>query len=94
MSESPDYGRTLMKTAAQMQAELLEKAAEDTEFRSRLLTDPNTLLKEEMGVTVPEGMTVRVHEEDSATAHLVLPRSNRLTEAELASVSGGAWHDW
>ena len=83
-----------MKTAAQIQAELLEKAAEDTEFRSRLLTDPNTLLKEELGVTVPEGMTVCVHEEDSTTAHLVLPRSNRLTEAELASVSGGAWHDW
>ena len=47
-----------------------------------------------MGVTIPEGMTVRVHEEDSATAHLVLPRSKRLTEAEMASVSGGAWYDW
>ena len=83
-----------MKTGAQIQAELLEKAAADTEFRSRLLADPNKLLKEELGVTVPEGVTVRVHEEDSATAHLVLPRSDRLTEAELASVSGGAWYDW
>ena len=78
-----------MKTAAQIQAEILEKATEDTEFRSRLIADPNKLLKEEMGITIPEGVTVCVHEEDSATAHLVLPRNNRLTEAEMASVSGG-----
>ena len=29
-----------MKTGAQIQAEILEKAAEDTEFRSRLVADP------------------------------------------------------
>lgn len=83
-----------MKTAAQMQTEILNKAADDTEFRARLLGDPNRVLEEELGVTIPEGLTVHVHEEDSATAHLVLPRSNRLTEAEMASVSGGAWYSW
>lgn len=80
-----------MKTAAQMQAEILDKAAEDAEFRARLLDDPNEVIKEELGVTIPEGVTVHVHEEDGATAHLVLPRSARLTEAEMASVSGGWW---
>ena len=83
-----------MKTATQIQTDILNKADEDSEFRARLLDDPNNVLKDELGVTVPEGVTVHVHEENSATAHLVLPRSNRLTEAELASVSGGAWYDW
>ena len=78
-----------MKTIAKMQAELLDKASGDTELRERLLDDPNHVLKEELGVTIPEGVTVHVHEEDSKTAHLVLPRSNRLTDAEMASVSGG-----
>ena len=79
-----------MKTAAQMQTELLEKVGMDAELRARLLDNPNQTLSEELGVTVPEGVTVHVHEEDSATVHLVLPRSNRLTEAEMASVSGGS----
>lgn len=78
-----------MRTAAQMQADLLAKAAEDMEFRARLLDDPHNVLKEELGVTVPEGLTVHVHEEDSTAAHLVLPRSSRLTDAEMAAVSGG-----
>ena len=78
-----------MKTATQMQTDILNKAAEDSEFRARLLDDPNNVLKDELGVTVPEGLTIHVHEEDNATAHLVLPRSNRLTQSEMASVSGG-----
>ena len=32
---------------------------------------------------------MKVHEETGTTSHLVLPRSDRLTDAELASVSGG-----
>ena len=83
-----------MRTAAQIQAEILEKASEDTEFRSRLVADPNKLLQEEMGIAVPEGVTVCVHEEDSSTAHLVLPRSGRLSEAEMASASGGMIVVW
>ncbi len=83
-----------MKTAEQMQAELLAKAAEDVEFRARLLDDPHNVLKEELGVTIPEGLTVHVHEEDSTAAHLVLPRSNRLTDAEMARVSGGSNDDF
>ncbi|MDD9984596.1 MAG: NHLP leader peptide family RiPP precursor [Gammaproteobacteria bacterium] len=83
-----------MKTATQMQTEILAKAAEDMEFRARLLDDPNNVLEEELGVTIPEGLTVHVHEEGSTAAHLVLPRSDRLTEAEMASVSGGGFEPW
>ncbi|MCY4542344.1 MAG: NHLP leader peptide family RiPP precursor [Rhodobacteraceae bacterium] len=80
-----------MKTSKQMRAELLKRAAMDMEFRSRLLDDPRRTLESEMGVTVPEGLDVRVHEEDSETAHLVLPRSSRLSDSEAASVSGGVY---
>ena len=78
-----------MKTTAQLQAELHDRAAEDAGFRARLLDDPGSVLREELGVTIPDGVTVHVHEEDGANAHMVLPRSARLSEAEMASVSGG-----
>ncbi|MCY4541602.1 MAG: NHLP leader peptide family RiPP precursor [Rhodobacteraceae bacterium] len=78
-----------MKTSKQMMAEIIEKATTDMEFRSRLLDDPANALEGEMGVTVPKGLNIRVHEEDSNTAHVVLPRKSQLSESEAASVSGG-----
>ncbi|MCY4542343.1 MAG: NHLP leader peptide family RiPP precursor [Rhodobacteraceae bacterium] len=73
----------------QMMAEIIEKATTDMEFRSRLLDDPSTALEGEFGVTVPENLNIRVHEEDSNTAHVVLPRKSQLSEVEASSVSGG-----
>ncbi len=80
-----------MKTYKQMRAEIIEKATTDMEFRSRLLDDPASALEGELGIPVPDGLNIRVHEEDSSTAHVVLPRSNRLTDSEAASVSGGVF---
>ncbi|MCY4541603.1 MAG: NHLP leader peptide family RiPP precursor [Rhodobacteraceae bacterium] len=84
-----------MKTSKQMMAEIIDKATTDMEFRSRLLDDPASALEGEFGVTVPENLNIRVHEEDSNTAHVVLPRRNRLSDSEAASVSGGSgWDTW
>ena len=41
------------------------------------------------GPAIPDGFNVAVHEDSATTAHLVLPPSPKLTEAELETVVGG-----
>ena len=79
-------------TATELRDQLFAKAADDDEFRSRLLADPRALLSDEYGIVLPENLRLHVHEEDATTAHLVLPRSRKLTEAELASASGSSYY--
>ena len=81
-----------MTTATELKTKILSKAAEDGDFRTRLITDPRAAISAETGVTIPEGFDVAVHEDSATTAHLVLPPSPELTEADLAMVAGGQ-HD-
>ena len=81
------------QTMSEMKARILAKAAEDEDFRACLLDDPKAVISAELGVSIPEGFTVQVHEDDATTAHFVLPPSDRLTEADLAQVAGGGWLD-
>ena len=81
-----------MTTATELRAQVLTKAAEDEEFRASLIADPKAAIASELGTTVPDGFDVVVHEDSATTAHLVLPPTPRLTDAELAAVAGGA--DW
>jgi hypothetical protein len=81
-----------MTTATELKTQILSKAAEDGDFRTRLLTDPRAAISAETGVTIPEGFNVAVHEDSATTAHLVLPPSPALTEAEMESVAGGGSH--
>ena len=76
-------------SVADMREHLVSKAATDAEFRARLLSDPNTAVKDELGLAVPDGFTIAVHEEASDAAHLVLPPSAELVEEELQQAAGG-----
>ena len=78
-----------MKTHDQMRAELIGRAANDDSFRARLTTDPRAAIKEALNVDVPDSMTVKVHEETALSAHLVLPPSAGLTEADLEGIAAG-----
>ena len=82
-----------MKTNQEMEKTVLDKASEDADFRARLLSNPKDAIQQAVGVTVPEGFTIKVHEEDSMTAHLVLPPTSKLSSAELSAVAGGG-HIW
>lgn len=84
-----------MTTATDMKNAILSRAAEDGEFRSRLITDPKAAIAAEIGVTIPEEFNVVVHEDGATTAHLVLAPSPELTDAELELVAGGGslWED-
>ncbi len=77
------------RTMGELRAHITNKAAEDGEFRAQLLADPRSAISAELGVSIPEGFTIHVHEESATAAHVTLPASDRLTEAELAQVSGG-----
>ena len=77
-----------MTTATELQAQILTKADEDGDFRAHLIADPKAAISAETGMTIPDGFDVVVHEDGATTAHLVLPPSPALTEAELEMVSG------
>ena len=78
-----------MTTATELKTQILHKAAEDSDFRSRLIADPRAAISAETGLTIPDAFDVVVHEDSATTAHLVLPPSQQLTEAELEKATGG-----
>lgn len=82
------------RTLSEMKAHIMDKAAEDLEFRANLLTDPKAVISAELAVSIPEGFNIQVHQDDATTAHMVLPLSDRLTEEELARAVGGVEVNW
>ena len=91
-----------METPSEIRAKIVGKAAEDADFRARLLSDPKAAIEQELGVAIPASLSVEVHEEGDATAHLVLPPDSRLSDGDLQAVAGGrrrteqeeAWADF
>ena len=79
-----------MTTATEMRDKILSRADEDSEFRAALIADPRAAIAAEIGQPIPDGFDLVVHEDSATTAHLVLPPSPQLTEAEMTAVSGGA----
>ncbi len=79
-----------METAQELQAKIVGKAAADEDFRARLRSDPKGAIAQELGVTIPASLGIKVHEESATTAHLVLPPASKLSESELQEVAGGA----
>ena len=76
----------------EFEAKLFEKAQTDQAFRKRLLADPKATVSGELGVPIPDGITIRVIEDDSATVTFVLPpnaATEELSDAELDAVAGG-----
>ena len=78
-----------METRESMLEKLIAQTKEDAAFRSRLLANPSAALKEAFDIDVPDDFNVVVHEDDVRTAHLVLPASSELTDAQLQQAAGG-----
>ena len=83
-----------MRNGDEMLKQIVEKSAVDAEFREQLLSDPKTTICEELGITMPESMTVKVHESDMQTVHLALPPDPHVTEEQLEAVSAGLCCCW
>ena len=82
------------RTMSQMKAYIMAKAVEDESFRENLIADPKTVISAEFGISIPEAFTIQVHEDSGTAAHLILPPSDRLTEAELERAAGGVDVNW
>jgi hypothetical protein len=74
---------------------LTHRAEIDPDFRQRLLSDTHGAVTEELGIEIPEGMNIRVVEEQPGEAVIVLPptTSDEVSDEELAGAAGGgtAW---
>ena len=69
---------------------LVSRAAEDSEFRERLLTRPRETIEKELGASLAGDHEIQVHEESSTTTHLVLPPRDGRTGAEREAAKTGA----
>jgi hypothetical protein len=72
-------------------AKINVKAWSDENFKKRLMSNPKSALQE-MGITPPAGMEVKVVENTNTVVHLPLyakPQSGELAEEDLMQVAGG-----
>ena len=84
---------------SQFEQRIIESAMKDDSFRRELLANPRTTIEHMLGSPIPPSIKIHVLEETPSSVYLVLPptpnttASEELTEAELATVSGGgdAW---
>jgi hypothetical protein len=79
-----------------IQQQLVARAMKDEAFRERLLSSPKETLERELGIMVPTGVTIQVHQDTPSMLHLVLPTKQssgemqELSDAELEQVAGGS----
>ena len=86
-----------MNTQSQIQKQLIARAEADEKFRAQLLENPKAAIKDETGLSVPDGINIRVVEDDASDYHLVLPPAGRnLSDQEIGGVAGGIGdiHTW
>ena len=80
-----------MQSEAEVKAHIAMKAAEDDEFRARLVADPRAALEEETGLRLPDDYRLHVHEESATDAHMVLPPKPELSRQQLDRIAGGTF---
>lgn len=78
-----------MGTKENLQEQLISKAAEDNDFRSRLIADPNGTIESELDIELPDDLELRVHEDGVKVANLVLPPTARLSDQQMELAAGG-----
>ena len=83
-----------METPTEMRTKIVDKATHDTDFRARLLNDPKGSVEDELNVSIPAAMSIKVHQDSPTTTHLVLPPDSRLREHDLRAAAGGHHDTW
>ncbi|MBD2207949.1 NHLP leader peptide family natural product precursor [Calothrix sp. FACHB-1219] len=83
-------------TPESLQEHIIAKAMEDPAYKQRLLSNAKEVLEEELGVELPEGLSIEVLQQSSKQLYLVLPididelvRDGIISQSELEAVAGG-----
>jgi hypothetical protein len=82
------------KARRDIEARFVARAWQDEAFKQELLRDPKAVVERELGITIPAGVNIRLHEETPTELHFVLPLDParagvELSDAELDAVAGG-----
>ena len=86
-----------MQSEAEVKAHIAMKAADDDDFRVRLLADPRATVEAETGLRLPDDYQIHIHEESASSAHLVLPPNPALSREQMEHITGGndwGWQNW
>ena len=83
-----------MRSGEAMLQQIAEKSALDEDFRQALLTNPKATISQELGIDIPESMTIKVHQSDMQTVHVALPPDPNITEEQLEAISAGLCCCW
>ena len=81
-----------IRSAEDMQAQLISRAQEDDTFRSQLVEDPRAAIRQEFGIEVPDFVNINVYENTGGTTHIVLPMQSdkvQLDEKILEQIAAG-----
>ncbi len=65
--------------------EIIIKAWDDEAFKQELLRNPKAAIEKELGVSIPEGIDIQIHEQTDTTIHLVLPPKPEKVQAAEGS---------
>jgi Nitrile hydratase, alpha chain len=78
-----------MTTAENPMQKIIARCWEDEEFKKRLMADPAKILDAE-GVSVPDGVSIRVVEDTEQVRTLIIPPApSHLDDDQLNGIAGG-----
>ncbi len=82
------FSETPLQSAEDMRQQITDKAISDSDFRSLLVSNPKDAISQELGVDIPDGVDIVVHESNAETLHLALPVSE-IGEEQLEAIAAG-----
>ena len=79
-------------TRAELDCLIRDRLAADPGFRDALLADPRAAVSELVGIPIPNGVIIEVHEESLSHVHLVITAqtsAGEISDNDLERVAGG-----
>ena len=80
-----------LESRGALQDFISNQAAENSEYREKLLSDPRGTLESHTGFALPDWLNVKVAEETADTIYLIAPHvpGEELADEDLEQVAGG-----
>ena len=69
--------------------EITKRALTDDTFAARVFADPKTAIRDDLGIDIPDFISVEVHQHSLDRVHVVLPPTEDLTEEQMEEILAG-----